>query len=90
MNDEDEILGQPDDVSEDDEDQKIFVGFHQLGGIRLSAGEVRLEPNEAFVLAGQLVAHATMIINFGYMAQAQAQEELLATQRSIIKPPGVR
>lgn len=90
MNDEDEILGQPDDVSEDEEDQRVYVGFHQLGGIRLSAGDIRLEPNEAFALAGQLIAHATMIINFGYMAQAQQQEELFATQRSIIKPPGVR
>lgn len=89
MTDEDEILGDDTDVSEE-EDQRVYVGFHQLGGIRLSAGDIRLDPSEAFVLAGQLIAHATMIINFGYMAQAQAQEELLATQRSITLPPGVR
>lgn len=75
---------------EEQDDQKIYVGFHPLGGVRLSAGDVKLTPNEAFVLAGQLTAHATMIMNFGYMAQAQEQEELLAATRSIIKPPGVR
>lgn len=71
------------------ENQKVFVGFHQLGGVRLISPDVRLEPNEAFALAGQLIAHATMLINFEYNRQALEAEQLLSGGRSIQLPPGV-
>lgn len=80
----------PPEDHEDHEDQKVLVGFHPFGGVRLVSPDVRLEPNEAFVLAGQLIAHATMVINFGYMAQAQEAEELNRLARSIQLPPGAK
>jgi len=66
---------------------RVFVGFHQLGGIRLSADDVRLSAQEAFVLAGQLTAHATMAIQMSYAEQAAAQQAL---SESGIVIPGAR
>lgn len=55
--------------------QKVFVGFHQLGGVRLIAEDIRLSPDEAFILAGQLQAHATIQIHTNYMQQQMEQQQ---------------
>lgn len=71
--------------SEEEEDKgRVYVGFHPFGGIRLQAEDVRLSPQEAFILAGQLNAHATLVIQQEYVAQAQAAR--LATESDIIIP----
>jgi hypothetical protein len=57
---------------EDENDSRVYVGFHQLGGVRLLADDIRLDPNEAFTLAGQLIAHATLVIQMSYAEQAMA------------------
>lgn len=54
---------------------KVLVGFHPLGGIRLQADGARLSPQEAFVLAGQLQAHATILIQQSYMEAAMAEAQ---------------
>jgi len=74
--------------------QQVAIGFHQLGGIRLVANDVRLTQQEAFVLAGQLLAHATMLIQMSYAQQAaeaqQLDEVMRGVNSGIIKPPGVK
>jgi len=60
--------------SDEEETGRVFVGFHPFGGVRLQAEDVRLSPQEAFILAGQLHAHATLLIHQGYLEQAQAAQ----------------
>jgi len=74
---------------EQEEDARVYVGFHQLGGIRLVADDVRLTPAEAFILAGQLTAHATMAIQMGY-AEDAARNQALLNNSGLIVPPGVK
>lgn len=68
----------------EENDSRVFIGFHPFGGIRLDATDVRLDAQEAFILAGQLTAHATLMINQGYMEQAMAQK--MAQEKGIIIP----
>lgn len=75
---------------EEQEDARVYVGFHQLGGIRLVADDVRLTPAEAFILAGQLTAHATMGIQMGYAEDAARNQALLGNNSGLIVPPGVK
>lgn len=69
---------------------RVFIGFHQLGGLRLVADDVRLSPQEAFILAGQLLAHATMTIQMGYTEDAMRQAELTKGANGLIMPPGMK
>ena len=71
-------------VSADEDNQRVFIGFHPFGGIRLQAEDVRLTPQDAFALAGQLTAHATMMLQQEYMEQAMAQQ--MAAEKGIIIP----
>jgi hypothetical protein len=75
-----------DDPTNEEENQRVFVGFHRLGGIALEADNVRLTPQEAFVLAGQLNAHATLIIQQNYMEQAMAARMMAEANPGIILP----
>ena len=81
-------MGQVDEgqqpAPQEEEDQRVFVGFHPFGGVRLQAEDVRLSPQEAFVLAGQLHAHATILIQQNYMEQAMAAK--MAQENQIIVP----
>jgi hypothetical protein len=77
------------------EDGQILVGFHQLGGVRIVAEDVRLEPNEAFILAGQIIAHATLAINQSYMEAAMARRMMQGGgpdngTGGLILPPGLK
>lgn len=74
---------------EQEQPGRVFVGFHQLGGVHLVAENVRLEPNDAFALAGQLIAHATLFINNQYMEQAMARQALANGSDKLILPPGL-
>lgn len=71
-----------------DQRGRVYVGFHQLGGIRLNADEARLSPQEAFVLAGQLNAHATILIQQDYMQQAMAEAALAREVSTLVGPNG--
>jgi hypothetical protein len=68
---------------------KVSIGFHQLGGISLDANGVRLSPQEAFILAGQLQAHATIMIQMGYAEAAMAQEAI-RSGGGLNLPPGFK
>ena len=72
----------------DEEDQRVYVGFHQLGGVRLVADDIRLEINEAFSLAGQLIAHATILTQMAYAEQAMARAAIAGNGNSGLVIPG--
>lgn len=75
---------------QDEQEQRVHIGFHQLGGIRLVAGDVRLTPQEAFILAGQLLAHGTIAIQMTYAEQAMAERATQEMMKGITLPPGVK
>jgi hypothetical protein len=79
-------MSEQDNGSQEEQEErgKVFVGFHPFGGIKLEAENVRLSPQEAFVLAGQLNAHANMLIQQEYVEQAMATK--MAQDKGIVIP----